>query len=443
MWLPLIVGDDNKLLIRVENLTVLRGSQKIIKNINLDLNEGEIIILNGENGCGKSTLIEAMSNLISPEKGAVIHTNPIFGLTLQQNGINGDELVNERIRYSMMVSNGDPKEMDELLEHWNILHRKEDLIAHLSFGMKRKVSVLQGLMPAYCSDSPQFCLLDEPTEGLDKASVNLLANDLLALASRGHGFVIATHDSRISDIATKICDMKEGKINIKELDIKKIHQDNPPQINEKEGSINLAKSMWSRNISKRTMLPMLKRGLPLITSLLIIAGLLVGLNHDSIPDNLTGGLILLPGFLAALIRPAELNYFHEERCGDWWRAMISEPIVPQSTLLEIVTIFVAPFITSLLVLDGALPEDKIMLIICSITMMLVMQANNAIYSLAEGMPRKNATFIPLLTLILIWPFLITSDMLMTESVNNSINEIILILVIPCVIYLVVPTLSKK
>ena len=112
--------------------------------------------------------------MISPEKGSIIHTNPRFGLTLQQNGINGDELVNERISYSMMVANGDPEDMDNILEHWNIQHRKSDQIAQLSFGIKRRVSVIQGLMPAYCSNTPTFCLLDEPTEGLDRNSVELL-----------------------------------------------------------------------------------------------------------------------------------------------------------------------------------------------------------------------------------------------------------------------------
>ena len=437
------MGDDDKLLIRVENLTVVRGSQKIINNTNLDLHEGGIIILNGENGCGKSTFIEAMANIIPPEKGAVIHTKPIFGLTLQQNGVNGDELVNERIMYSMMISNGNSEDMDKILDHWNMLHRKSDLIAHLSFGMKRKISVIQGLMPAYCSTSARFCLLDEPTEGLDKDSVKLLTNDLLTLASKGHGFVIATHDSRLSEIATKICEIKDGKINIKENKKEKEYQNNLPQINNKEYRASIVKSMWSSNISKKTKLPILKRSLPLITSLLIIAGLIMGLNKNLIPSNLTGGLILLPGFLAALIKPAELSYLHEERCGDWWKAMISEPIVPRTTISEVLIIFFAPFITSLLILDGSLPDDKIMLIICSITILLVMYANNAIYSLAENMPRKNSTFIPLLTLILIWPFLITSKMLIDGQITNSINEIIIVIVIPSVIYLVVPTLSKK
>ena len=437
------MGDDSELLMRVENLTVFRGSQKVIQDVNLDLQFGEIIILNGENGCGKSTLIEAMANIIPYEKGGVIHTSPVFGLGLQQNGIHGDELVHERLTYSMMIANGDPIEMSKILTHWNMLHRREDRIAHLSFGMKRKLSVIQGLMPAYCSNDSKFCLLDEPTDGLDKNSVKLLVNDLVALASQGHGFVIATHDSRIANIATKICNINEGKIEIEDVENKTISTNSIPKITQKTGNVNIAKSLWSKNISRRTMLPILKRGLPLITSWLIIAGLIFELNPDDIPSSLAGGLILLPGFLAALTKPAELQYFHEERCGDWWKAMISEPIMPRTTILEIITIIIAPLITSLLVLNGALPDDKMMLLVCSITILLVMYANNAIYSLAENMPRKNATFIPLLTLILIWPFLITSQMLLTEEFNNSINEIILVIVIPSIIYLVVPTLSKK
>ena len=76
----------------------------------------------------------------------------------------------------------------------------------------------------------------------------------------------------------------------------------------------------------------------------------------------------------------------------------------------------------------------VILIICSITMVLVMYANNAIYSLAENLPRKNATYIPLLTLILIWPYIISSDILLNSVLNEVINEIIIIIIIPCVIF---------
>ena len=436
--------DDDKLLIRAENLVINRGSQRIINDLNLELIQGDIIVLSGENGCGKSTLIESLANLISPEKGSIIHTNPRFGLTLQQNGINGDELVNERISYSMMVANGDPEDMDNILEHWNIQHRKSDQIAQLSFGIKRRVSVIQGLMPAYCSNTPTFCLLDEPTEGLDRNSVELLVKDLVSLSKKGHGFIIATHDSRLREIATKIFEMGDRKINLINIDNQKLNKSTLPQIKQKEGNINFAKSIWSKNISKRTKLPLLNRGFPLFVSLLIITALITGLRTDLIPSHLAGAMISLPSFLAALTKPAELKYFKEDRCGDWWKAMIAGPILPKITITEIILILLAPLISSYLITNDFFPNDGfVILIICSITMVLVMYANNAIYSLAENLPRKNATYIPLLTLILIWPYIISSDILLNNVLNEVINEIIIIIIIPCVIFLILPTLSKK
>ena len=436
--------DDDKLLIRAENLVINRGSQRIINDLNLELIQGDIIVLSGENGCGKSTLIESLANLISPEKGSIIHTSPRFGLTLQQNGINGDELVNERISYSMMVANGDPEDMDNLLKHWNIQHRKSDQIAQLSFGIKRRVSVIQGLMPAYCSNTPTFCLLDEPTEGLDRNSVELLVKDLVSLSKKGHGFIIATHDSRLQEIATKIFEMGDRKINLINVDNQKLNKSTLPQIKQKEGNINFAKSIWSKNISKRTKLPLLNRGFPLFVSLLIITALINGLRTDLIPSHLAGAMILLPSFLAALTKPAELKYFKEERCGDWWKAMIAGPILPKITITEIILILLAPLISSYLITNDFFPNDGfVILIICSITMVLVMYANNAIYSLAENLPRKNATYIPLLTLILIWPYIISSDILLNSVLNEVINEIIIIIIIPCIIFLILPTLSKK
>ncbi len=437
------MGEENKPLIKVENVSVFRGTKKIINNINLDLNSGEIIILEGENGCGKSTLIEAIAKIIPIKTGKIIVNSASFGLTLQQNGINGDELVNERLKFAMMVGNGDPNKIDSVLTHWGMSHRKSDQIAHLSFGMKRKIAIMQGLIPTYSSIKPCFSLLDEPTEGLDEKSINLLIDDLLALTKKGHGFIIATHDSRISKIGTKKCKINKGKLEIEQQKLNENLNHKLPFIPEKIGSVELAKKMWSNTISKRTKLPFLKRGVPLFTSILIIFGLTSGLNHNTIPVNILGALILLPGFLIALTKPAELNYLYENRCGDWWKAMSSQPLITHTTKLEMILVLIAPLITSLVILNGTLPEDKFVFIICSFTILLVMIANNSIYSLAENMPRKNSTYIPLLTIILIWPFLITSGIVLNERFENSINEIILVIVIPTIILLVTPILSKK
>ena len=442
MPLASIVGEGRGPLVGIENLTVFRGTKKVLNNVDLNLFQGEIIILEGENGCGKSTLIEAIAKIIPPRNGK-IKLKGDFGLTIQKNGINGDELVHERMSYAMMVANGDPAEMDSVLEHWKILHRKSDKISHLSFGMKRKIAIMQGLMPGYCSNSTSFSLLDEPTEGLDQNSVKLLINDVLTLANNGHGFIIATHDSRISEIATKKCLINKGKIETQNYNLKEINNHELPNISQKKGGVVLAKKNWSKTISERTKLPLLKRGLPLITSFLVILGLISGLNREMIPENIAGGLILLPGFLAALIKPAELEYLHENRCGDWWKAMSQEPLTTHTTIPEMIIVFFAPLITSFVVLNGNFPDDKILFFVCSLTILLVMFANNSIYSLAENMPRKNTTYIPLLTIILIWPFLITSNMILNERFQNSINEMILVIVIPTIIFLITPILSKK
>ena len=123
--------------------------------------------------------------------------------------------------------------------------------------------------------------------------------------------------------------------------------------------------------------------------------------------------------------------------------MLKGPLIVNTTIQEIIIIFLAPLITSFIILNGTLPNDKILLFICSITIVLVMLANNSIYSLAENMPRKNATYIPLLTIILIWPFIITSNIILNEQYDNSINEIILVIIIPTLIFLLTPILSRK
>lgn len=436
------MGEQKEPLVVVENLTVFRGTKKVLKNINFKLNKGEIIILEGENGCGKSTLIEAMAKIIPIHDGN-INLNSSFGLTLQKNAINGDEKVSERLTYAMMTANGNPADINSVLEHWDLVHRKSDLISHLSFGMKRKISLIQGLVPAYCSDEPCFSLLDEPTEGLDKNSVELLIKDILNLVNLGNSFIIATHDSRITNIATKKCLFDNGKVEFEDYILKKVEKHKLPMISRKKSGVDLAKRMWSKSISKRTKLPLLKRGLPFITSILVILGLILNVNRELIPTNITGGLILLPGFLASLIKPAELEYLSEDRCGDWWKAMLKGPLIVNTTIQEIIIIFLAPLITSFIILNGTLPNDKILLFICSITIVLVMLANNSIYSLAENMPRKNATYIPLLTIILIWPFIITSNIILNEQYDNSINEIILVIIIPTLIFLLTPILSRK
>ena len=96
-------------MIEISDLSVLRGSNKVLDGFSLTVNEGEVVCLAGENGCGKSTVIEAAAGLISLENGTSHISGQLirdsegrrgrtkFGLCLQDDCVMGDELVGERI----------------------------------------------------------------------------------------------------------------------------------------------------------------------------------------------------------------------------------------------------------------------------------------------------------------------------------------------------------
>ena len=119
-------------LLQVEGLTVRRGTRTVFEDIQLNVDSGDCVILTGENGSGKSTLIESIAGIIPLQSGSVNLAKP-FGLTLQSGGINGDELVGERIELAAnCVGVSDP---ESLLTAWNLQHRRQDRVCHLSGGL--------------------------------------------------------------------------------------------------------------------------------------------------------------------------------------------------------------------------------------------------------------------------------------------------------------------
>ena len=230
-------------LLHVEALTVRRGTQNVLENFNMKIESSNCIILTGENGSGKSTLLESIAGIIPVQSGKVTIKHP-FGLALQSGGFNGDELVEERLEYAAQASgvNG----TDGLLNHWNLEHRRHDKIGQLSGGLCRRLAVIQGMMPAYGSE-PRICLLDEPSEGLDDASVDRLRADIATLRERGHAFLIATHDPRLHDCATIMMDL-EGVTNEVDSTIESTNAgDSSDQLLETEAVIEVSEEQVEKS----------------------------------------------------------------------------------------------------------------------------------------------------------------------------------------------------
>ena len=218
----------------LKSVSLKLDNRQILKDVSLEINEGEIVSVIGPNGAGKSTLLNVLSGDISPDSGNTTYDNK------QLNKISIQERAFTRSVMSQMqtlVFNFNVKDVIEM--GWlqrgnsdfssnfsmafeavttecnvhNLVHRKFN---SLSGGEQRRVhfarTLLQLWRPSQSND-PRYLLLDEPTANLDLSSEMLLMNILKARASSNIGILIILHDLNLaSHFADKIAIMKDGEI---------------------------------------------------------------------------------------------------------------------------------------------------------------------------------------------------------------------------------------
>jgi len=446
-------------LLELSSLTVKRGKSTVLESIDLTVSSGEVVVLIGENGSGKSTLIEAAAGILNLSAGKVQHGGqlirdsdgrrtppPPFGLALQSGGFSQDELVSERVATAASTSRKDPNEewISNLLEEWGLRHRSQDRIAWLSGGMKRKVGIIAGLAPALASDEPRLILLDEPSEGLDENSIQTLKNHISNLASSGHAFIIASHDESLSNLATR-------RITVSELNITESKVENSKKSNNfKVNSLPNTKvdyyalkpqGKWTSTLEKRTRISAINRAISGLIALVVIVGMLSQIEPPA-NNSWLGLLALTPALISAMLRPGYLNHLSDSRSGDWWNAQLGKRL---QMSFRIQNQFFIPFLLALLsiyFLFGNIPQ---MLVVSGAFICFTLAAAR-IHSLESTFPRQGTTPVLLLLLILIWPFLLSVDLLAMNgfSINNdTLIQILATYLMPLAIWILVPLIASE
>ena len=396
-------------LLELNGVTIRRGTEIVLSDFNLSINSGECIILNGENGSGKSTVIEASARLLPMESGKVLHHNkmvfdfegrkkkPIFpfGLTLQSNCLVPSQTISQHLETVCKISQSN-FDFLPILEMYGLSHRKHDKIAYLSGGQQRKVSVIAGLIPAMVCNEPRLIILDEPDSGLDDKSIDVLINHVNQLRSAGNGFLIATHDSRLFKCATKLNNLKE--------EIEQTPIESKPWENHGKSSptkfISL-KMGWQYNIST---LSNIQRNW--LAALLLIGGLLSLVEPLSISENevLLVGFTLSSALTIGLVGDPVISLLYEQRAIDWWRSQVQ--ILPNSSVESFLSGCILTLFSMQIFLENL--EWSIVLIggiIALFTTTFVSFLQLSTIRLA----RSNAVFIRLLTPILILPWALVVD----------------------------------
>ena len=393
-------------LLSLNNVTVRRGMKTVLTNLNLHVESGQVILLNGENGEGKSTIIEVAAGLIPLESGSVHHHGNLllddtgkggkprhpFGLTLQADGCIGSQRIEEHLIASMDLT-GSRIETDTILERYNLKHRKHDLIAQLSGGQRRKVAMIAGLLPGFISSEPRLIFLDEPDSGLDHTSRTSLIEDIHYLKQKGHAVLIASHNSEFRKCATHQYNA-EGMVEVVQKSIPEIVRNNEMHLPSKRFTA-LRNGIQFNN---RTMSTLAYNGIAGFLTLGILLALvdLRKLNSGTIQES---GIVLSSAFAAGLVGDSMVQMLHEHRSLSWWKA--HKQGIPSSYVHGTVLGFALTLVTQIAM---NLTISWELTIIGSLLTLSTMFIIRMLDLTSSRLARPRAAFTRMLTPILILPF---------------------------------------
>jgi len=189
-------------MISIQNLNKKYSNGLVaIKNLNLDIFEGEIIALLGPNGAGKTTLISTICGLSSISSGSIKvndfdvekdyrKTREIIGLVPQELSLEPFEKVINSVKFSRRLfgKKNDDNFIDNLLKKLYLYDKKDAAIKSLSGGMKRRVLIAKAL-----SHNPKILFLDEPTAGVDVELRKDMWDIIKELKQEGVTIILTTH----------------------------------------------------------------------------------------------------------------------------------------------------------------------------------------------------------------------------------------------------------
>jgi len=208
----------SKTIVEVKNLTKKFGEFTALKNVNLELKEGEIYGFIGPNGAGKTTTIRVLLGILQATEG----TAKIFGLDTWEEAVE----IHHRISYVPgdvnlwdNLTGGEVIDLFITLQGTNNKKRKEELIKKFDFDPTKKCRTYSkgnrqkvALIAAFASDA-DFYILDEPTSGLDPLMERVYRDCVLELKAQGKTVLLSSHIlTEVEELCDKISIIRSGEI---------------------------------------------------------------------------------------------------------------------------------------------------------------------------------------------------------------------------------------
>lgn len=221
-------------MIELKNLTKIYEKNKntktiAIKDINLTINKGELIVLKGASGSGKSTILSLIAGLSKPSFGEVIVDNrqiskfpdnfasdyrqEYIGFIFQKYNLIPNLSVQDNILLPLVPKNLHTKDakklLDKCMSDFKIEHKKDEIVKNLSGGEQQRVAIARSQI-----NNPKIVIADEPTANLDKELSKHFISILEELKKSGKSIIVATHDPLFFDLnfVDRVIEISNGEI---------------------------------------------------------------------------------------------------------------------------------------------------------------------------------------------------------------------------------------
>lgn len=192
--------------LQLRNIAKEFNSIDVLKDICLEIQQGETVALLGANGSGKSTLLKIIAGILSPDHGQVLYSGQdirklnfrsLISYIPENNCIYHDLSVTEYLLFTAKLNDVSTAEISAVMELFELSKYRNQLCGTLSKGLQQRVALAQALLPR-----PQILIMDEPNTGLDPKQLSKL-NDILRHYAEGMLTLMSTHQVQE---AKELCD---------------------------------------------------------------------------------------------------------------------------------------------------------------------------------------------------------------------------------------------
>ena len=227
-------------LVKVKHLHKEFGNNVVLKDINLSVKKGEVVVIIGPSGCGKSTFLRCLNGLeeiqdgvvtvdglpVEPDKKDISNIRQKIGMVFQSYDLFPHKTVLENailapIKVQKRIKDDAIREALELLDKVGLADKKDYYPRQLSGGQKQRVAIVRALLM-----HPDVLLFDEVTAALDPEMVHEVLQTMLDLAKAGSTMIIVTHEMAFAKaVADRIVFFDKGEIVEETRDVKQFFEE--------------------------------------------------------------------------------------------------------------------------------------------------------------------------------------------------------------------------